>query len=130
MNATEAQIRSELEKWTQDFDAGNASAVCSLFAPDLISDFRGEPSDNYNSLCANLQMALSNPAKKYHYDLEIREVMASGDLAVVRLVWTLKVLPKDGPEQTSWEPGMDVFRRQPDGSWKIARYIAYVAPTP
>jgi ketosteroid isomerase-like protein len=23
------------------------------------------------------------------------------------------------------EPGLDIFRRQPDGSWKIVRYIAY-----
>ena len=23
------------------------------------------------------------------------------------------------------EPGMDIFRRQPDGSWKIMRYMAY-----
>jgi steroid delta-isomerase len=28
----------------------------------------------------------------------------------------------------SKEPGLDVFRKQPDGSWKIVRYIAYDAP--
>jgi steroid delta-isomerase len=44
-------------------------------------------------------------------------------------VWTLKVKPKDsGLEISLDEPGMDVFRRQPDGSWKISRYIAYEAP--
>jgi ketosteroid isomerase-like protein len=48
---------------------------------------------------------------------------------VVRLVWTLKVRRKDsGAEVSSDEPGMDIFRRQPDGSWKISRYIAYEAP--
>src|SRR5208282_184196 len=99
-------------------------------APDLISNFRGEPEDTYNSLCANLQMALADPAKTYHYDLEIREIMVSGDLAVVRLVWTLKVRPKNGSEEMKREPGMDMFRRQPDGSWKIARYMAYEAPYP
>jgi steroid delta-isomerase len=26
------------------------------------------------------------------------------------------------------EPGLDVFRRQPDGKWRIARYMAYEAP--
>jgi len=29
---------------------------------------------------------------------------------------------------TSEEVGLDVFRRQPDGRWKIIRYIAFDAP--
>ncbi|MGB8412288.1 MAG: nuclear transport factor 2 family protein [Candidatus Binatus sp.] len=129
-SAAQDQIRAELEKWTRDFNSGDASEVCSLFAPDLISNFRGEPEDTYNSLCANLQMALADPAKAYHYDLEIKEIIVSGDVGVVRLVWTLKVRPKNGFEQTKREPGLDIFRRQPDGSWKISRYMAYEAPYP
>jgi steroid delta-isomerase len=128
--AASNRIRVELEKWTRDFNNGNVSEVCSLFAPDLISNFRGEPEDTYKSLCANLQMALADPAKTYHYDLEIREILVSGELAVVRLVWTLKVRPKNGPEETKREPGLDIFRHQPDGSWKISRYMAYEAPYP
>ncbi len=48
-----------------------------------------------------------------------------GDVAVVRLVWTLTITEKDGREIKSVEPGMDVFRQQADGSWKIVRYMAY-----
>jgi len=129
-SAAQDQIRAELEKWTRDFNSGAVSEVCSLFAPDLISNFRGEPEDTYNSLCANLQMALADPAKAYHYDLEIKEIIVSGDVGVVRLVWTLKVRPKNGLEDTKREPGLDIFRRQPDGSWKISRYMAYEAPYP
>jgi uncharacterized protein (TIGR02246 family) len=129
--AVQNQIRVALEKWKLDFNAGDASQVCTLFAPDLISNFRGQPEDTYNSLCANMQAALTDPAKTYHYDLEIKEILVSGDLAVVRLVWTLKVRPKDaGSEQITREPGMDIFRRQSDGSWKISRYMAYEAPGP
>ena len=125
------QIRVALEKWKLDFNAGDASQVCVLFAPDLISDFRGQPEDSYNSLCANMQMALNDPAKTYRYDLEIKEILVSGDLAVVRLVWILKVHPKaGGPDETTREPGMDIFRRQPDGTWKISRYMAYESPGP
>jgi uncharacterized protein (TIGR02246 family) len=126
----ENQIRVALEKWKLDFNARDASQVCALFAPDLISDFRGQPQDTYNSLCANMQQALSDPARTYHYDLEIKEILVSGDLAVVRLVWTLNTIPQNGPAQTTREPGMDIFRRQPDGSWKISRYMAYEAPSP
>jgi ketosteroid isomerase-like protein len=129
--AVQNQIRIALEKFKLDFNAGDASQVCVLFAPDLISDFRGEPEDTYNSLCANMQMALNDPAKTYHYDLEIKEILVSGDLAVVRLVWTLKVHPKSGgTDATTREPGMDIFRRQPDGTWKISRYMAYESPGP
>ena len=130
--AVQNQIRIALEKWKLDFNAGDASQVCVLFAPDLISNFRGQPEDTYNSLCANLQAALTDPAKTYHYDLEIKEILVSGDLAVVRLVWTLKVHPKDAAssEVVTREPGMDIFRRQPDGTWKISRYMAYESPMP
>ncbi len=129
-SAASNEIRDELEKWTRDFNSGDSSEVCSLFAPDLISNFRGEPEDTYKSLCANLQMALADPAKAYHYDLEIKEIIVSGDIGVVRLVWTLKVRPKNGSEEMKREPGLDIFRRQPDGSWKISRYMAYEAPYP
>jgi ketosteroid isomerase-like protein len=130
--AVQNQVRVALEKWKLDFNAGDTSQVCALFAPDLISNFRGQPEDTYNSLCANMQAALTDPAKTYHYDLEIKEILVSGDLAVVRLVWTLKVRPKDAgaSEATTREPGMDIFRRQSDGSWKISRYMAYEAPMP
>ena len=129
--AVQTQIRTELAKWTDDFNTRNpAAAVCSLFAPDLLSNFRGEPEDSYGSLCANLQMALADTTKTYHYDLEIKEIIVACDLAVVRLVWTLKITPKDGPQTTTREPGLDIFRRQPDGSWKISRYMAYEAPGP
>jgi len=130
--AVQNQIRIALEKWKLDFNAGDASQVCVLFAPDLISNFRGQPEDTYNSLCANMQAALTDPAKTYHYDLEIKEILVSGDLAVVRLVWTLKVHPKGATasEVVTREPGMDIFRRQPDGTWKISRYMAYESPMP
>jgi ketosteroid isomerase-like protein len=130
--AVQNQIRIALEKFKLDFNAGDASQVCALFAPDLISNFRGQPEDTYNSLCANMQAALTDPAKTYHYDLEIKEILVSGDLAVVRLVWTLKVHQKDpaASEVTTREPGMDIFRRQPDGTWKISRYMAYESPGP
>ncbi len=39
-----------------------------------------------------------------------------GDIAIVRLVWTLTVAPKDGgPAIATPERGLDVFRKQPDG---------------
>ena len=73
--------------------------------------------------------SLSDRSKSYQYSLVIKEIIVAGDLAVVRLVWTLKVQTQglSALKSRSDEPGMDIFRRQPDGSWKISRYIAYEA---
>ena len=52
-----------------------------------------------------------------------------GEVAIVRLVWTLTVERKEPPvKATTDEPGIDIFRRQPDGKWKITRFTAYDLP--
>ena len=50
-------------------------------------------------------------------------------MAIVRLVWTSKLShPDSGQVIETKEPGLDVFRRQPDRMWRISRYMAYEAP--
>jgi steroid delta-isomerase len=122
----EAEIRAALERWTADFNAGRADAVCDLFAPDLVSRFRGAPVRDHAALCQLLQRSLADPARRYSNRLELLEVIVSGDLAAVRLVWhgTVRDL-ESGTETHTTEPGLDIFRRQPDGRWRIARFLAF-----
>ncbi len=119
------QIRAALAQWTADFNAGNADKVCGLFAPEAIANVRGAPERDHKAICDVLQRSLKDRTKSYSYSFAIREILLAGDFAVVRLVWTLKLRRKGAREITSVEPGMDIFRRQPDGSWKIVRYMAY-----
>ena len=127
-DSAEAAIRSALAQWTQDFNNRNAEKACSLFAQDLHYDFRGYPERDYRDICDRMQRSLGDASKTYSYDLNVREIIVSGDIAVVRLVWKLTVTLPNGQQVVSIEPGMDVFRKQPDGAWKIIRYIAYEAP--
>ena len=127
-DSAEGAIRSAFEQWTTDFNAGKADAACQLFSPELRYDFRGYPERDYADVCARMKRSLSDESKRYAYALDIREIIITGDLAVVRLVWTLTITLGNGQELTSIEPGMDVLRKGPDGAWKIIRYIAYEAP--
>ena len=127
-NSAEAAIRSALAQWTQDFNAGNAEKACALFAQDLRYDFRGYPERDYRDICDRMQRSLGDKSKTYSYDLDLREIIVSGDIAVARLIWRLTVTLPNGQQVISVEPGMDVFRKEPDGAWKIIRYIAYEAP--
>ena len=119
-------IRTALLRWTADFNARKSAAICDLFAPDLRYDYRGQPERGYREICDLLHRSLSDPTKHYNYSPEIKEIIVSGDIAVVRLVWTLRVSSEGKTDAiVSKEPGLDVFRREPGGDWKIIRYIAY-----
>jgi ketosteroid isomerase-like protein len=70
--------------------------------------------------------ALGDEIRSWTYaQPDIKEILVFGDVAVVRLTWTSTVRGGPEGEVKSVEPGMDIFRRQPDGSWKIMRYMAF-----
>lgn len=126
----EDEIKSALVKWTQDFNAGDADGACALFSPELRYDFRGYPERGFADICARLKRSLGDESKRYAYALDLREIIVSGDIAIARLVWTLTVTLAGGQTVTSVEPGIDIFRKEPDGTWKIIRYLAYAEPEP
>jgi steroid delta-isomerase len=122
----EQAIRKVLTDWMLAFNAGDTGSVCRLFAPELRYDYRGFPERGFAEVCGVLQGSLADRTRKFSYDLTIKEVIVSGDLAVVRLVWTLTSRrPGQVGGTSANEPGLDVLRRQPDGGWKIVRYLAY-----
>lgn len=59
-----------------------------------------------------------------HYSPDIQVIIVSGDIAVVRLIWTL-TLRNAAQKQTRQEADMDVLRRQPDGRWAPHRFMAF-----
>ena len=124
----QAAIAGALAKWTDDFNTGNVAAVCGLFAPDLRYDYKGFPERSYRDICDGLRRSLTDRTKRYHYSLAIKEIVVSTGLAAVRLTWTLQVTKPDAPPQISHEHGIDIFRKESDGAWKIIRFIAYDEP--
>jgi uncharacterized protein (TIGR02246 family) len=126
-DAAQNEIRSALEKWRSAFNDRDERQVCDLFAPDLIANYQGQPERSYTSLCQLLQTSLADRERTYHYSLNINEILVYGDLAVVRLIWTLEIEKDGASKEIIAEPAVDIFRHQADGSWKISRYLAYPA---
>jgi uncharacterized protein (TIGR02246 family) len=123
-----ANIRAAIEQWASDFNTGRSEKVCDLFAPDLVADIQGAPERGFEEQCALLNRALADKSKKFTYAPVIHEITILGDVAIVRLDWSLTTTLATRPEPvSSTEVGMDIFRRQKDGSWKIIRFIAYDA---
>ena len=120
-NSDRADIEAALLQWPRDFNARNLDAVCGLFADDVVLAYPGAPERNRDAFCAQMRGQFSDSSKTFRYDEpDIKEIIVDGDLATVRLFWTLTVRDTSGKVlETIQEDGVDVFRRQPDGSWKI-----------
>ncbi len=125
--ADKAAIVQALDQWPKDFNGKNPAGVCSLFAPDAIVIYPDSPDRSYGDSCTQLTGVLANPDRNFSYaPPDIHEVLVDGDLATVRLIWTLTVTDHTGAVlEIVRENGVDVFARQPDGSWKIRISHAY-----
>ena len=123
--ADEAAIVQRFTTWTAAFNERDPVGVCDLFAPDLAYSIPDVLQGTHKTMCANLAKTLARSDIQLHYDdPDIHEIIVAGDVAVVRLAWTLTARANGVAEKTT-EEGMDIFRRQPDGRWSIARFIAF-----
>jgi len=121
VNEDRGAIEAALQQWPKDFNAENVDGVCGLFSADAVLAFPGGEDRNRAEFCQRMQKLFVDPARQFSYaEPDIREVLVDGDLATVKLFWTLTTSDKAGKVlDTGVEDGLDVFRRQPDGSWKI-----------
>ena len=127
----QTSVEAALISFMDDFNAVRTDSVCTIFAQDLRYDYIGFRERDHDELCNGLKRSLNDPQRRYHYDLEIKEILVSGDLAVARVVWTLTATRKSAgsmPPTISYEHSMDIFRRQGDGRWKLIRFNAYADP--
>jgi uncharacterized protein (TIGR02246 family) len=124
-DADRAAITARFQHWTAAFNAHDSAGIRALFAPDLVAIVPGAIDGTRDSLCANLDALLARSDLQLHYDNpEIREIIISGDIAVVRPIWTLTTR-KGGEQDVTTEAGIDIFKRQPDGRWSIARFASF-----
>jgi steroid delta-isomerase len=123
--ADKASITARLRGFADAFNRRDDVGVCDVFAPDLIATIPLAVESSREQLCGNLERLLSRSDLQLRYDYpDIREIIVAGDIAIVRIVWVLTVR-KGAEEETTPETGIDVFRRQPDGRWSIARFATF-----
>ncbi|WP_051335642.1 YybH family protein [Methylocapsa acidiphila] len=123
--ADKAAITGRLRGFSDAFNARDEAGLCDIFAPDLIATIPLASEADRETLCGNLSRLLARRDLRLHYDYpDIREIIVSGNIAVVRIMWALTV-QKGFEKDTTSEGGIDIFRRQPDGRWSIARMAAF-----
>jgi uncharacterized protein (TIGR02246 family) len=123
-----AAIRAALEQWPRDWNDRDTEVVCGLFAPDVVLSCPPIPDRDFGAMCAGFAKLFARSDQTIRYDPPaIGEILVDGDLATVRLTWTSRTTGAgvEG-ERVEREKGLDVFRRQPDGLWRI--HVSHAFP--
>jgi len=113
-----------LKNWNEAFNRGDLEACMDLFATNLVAIYSGQPDRGHAELRELLAPALKPSQQQYRYELQIEEIMVEKEMAFVRLIWTLKTR-QGASEEISRDRGLDVFKLQNDGRWRIIRFMAF-----
>jgi ketosteroid isomerase-like protein len=111
--------------WTEAFNQQNLQATCDLFSKSLVADYQGAPQKTYHSLCKSFEDLFQRKNVHYHYSYQIHDIYRKDDLAAVRITWYLTIDENRKKLRSSVDQGLDVFKRESDGQWRIVNYIAY-----
>jgi ketosteroid isomerase-like protein len=120
-SVAEKEIRAALAHWVEAANRGDYKAALDVWAPDLIGWAPEGPDDNYQREAESAKLPLKPP--KTTYQLAIDEVIVDGSLAVVRDTWTETTKRDSSPDVVVAFRSYEVWRRQPDATWKISRWI-------
>jgi len=103
--------------------SGNAKAAASNYAEDAIVMMPGEPAWKGRAAIFNGLDGFLKAMKMKEGATHTEDVMVGGSMAVETgtFEWTLQ--PKSGPAVKDKGKYLTVWKRQPDGTWKIVRDI-------
>jgi ketosteroid isomerase-like protein len=121
----ESQIRRALDHWVEAANRQDWKAALDVWAPDLIGWYPGQPEITYPQEVANASRPPSS--RTTTYQVKVNEVIVSGSLAVLRDTWVFTSHTSSG-DSTEKVRSFEIWRRQPDGAWRISRWIS--APEP
>jgi uncharacterized protein (TIGR02246 family) len=116
-------VKNLREAYIAAQNAGDAAALTALFTDDAVLMPANAPAASGNeAIQAHFQTLLDQVTSELVVSQE--EVEVAGDWAFSRGTHTVKLTPKAGGE-TMEDTGkyLNILKRQPDGSWKIARHI-------
>lgn len=119
-----AAIRHITEDWDAAWHAGDWASVVALYTDDAVVMPENRPAVIGKKAIQSLYRSVFNEFT-FEGSGETLEIEVAGDWGYFRSTYTMVATPKAGGKPIEdigkW---LVIVRRQPDGSWKIARLIA------
>ena len=103
--------------WAETFQAGDLDALVALYEADAM--LVAQPGEVVTGIEAIREALSAFLATQPTFNLEVREVLQTGDIALSFADWTLRGTGPDGETIEMAGQTSDVQRRQPDGTWRF-----------
>ena len=115
-------INAGNDQWTTAFNSNDAAALAAIYTDDAIRLLPNQAAvEGKQAIQAAFEAMFKENAVKC--TLNLLETQVAGDWAYGRGNYTLTVTPKSGKPTEYAGKYLEIFRRQPDGSWKCYRAI-------
>ena len=119
MNADEQAVRDLIATWMRATMAGDTDTVLSLMTDDVVFMVSGqEPFGRKAFVAAADRMR----GMRLEGSAEVRELLVHGDLAFSRTYLQVTMKPASAERAVRRQGyAMTIFRKGPDGLWRLAR---------
>jgi len=101
--------------WAESLTAGNLEALVELYEPD--ATLVAQPGEVVTGVEVIREVLSALLAMEPTFNLEVRKVLQTGELALSFADWTLSGTGPEGEAIEMAAQTSDVLRRQADGTW-------------
>ncbi len=124
MSSDREEIRRKIDGFIHAYNAGDVDRLMTLFAADLIDMSDGEPTLRGSTAHRETEARLRDTFAKFTGQLtvDMEELEISGDRAFDYGTLRVELHPKaDGEPVVVERRFLEIWRRGPDGEWRVAR---------
>lgn len=126
--AAEAAIDEFDRRYLQAINEGDIETLASLTTDDHLMVSSGRPATTGKQALVDA-MTRAFAAFEIDETWDVEETMVSGDLAYRRGTFVVTTLPKTGGAASRTAGSfVRIYRRQPDGAWRMVRDVLAAAP--
>jgi uncharacterized protein (TIGR02246 family) len=118
-----AAVAAADERWLAAFHRRDVAGLVELYTEDVVLLPDGEPAIVGRPAARAAHEAFFERWEA-RQEIDNTEIVVAGDWAFMRGSWLLTLEPRAGGDETRVRgKHLVIWRRQPDGAWKVARDI-------
>lgn len=123
-------VKQAFAKFNADITAKNVDAIKAHYASDAVMVIPGQaPFAGIDAITADYTAYAADPAGKFAPGAETTTISSGGDMAYGEVNYqTTFTNPKTKAVETQDRYNLTVYKKQPDGSWKVVRDVNTTVP--